>query len=60
MTGEWEHQLRLMARGKFPREKFMAALSSKRKASRRVKGFEEDDSVARITILFAHRRQAAP
>jgi DNA topoisomerase III len=54
MTGEWEHQLRLMARGKFPREKFMAAIIEQTKGIvERVKGFEEDDSVARITEIIS-------
>jgi DNA topoisomerase III len=54
MTGEWEHQLRLMARGNFPREKFMAAIVEQTKGIvERVKGFEEDDSVARITDIIS-------
>jgi len=54
MTGEWEHQLRLMARGKVPREKFMAAIVEQTKGIvERVKGFEEDDSVARITDIIS-------
>jgi DNA topoisomerase III len=54
MTGEWEHQLRLMARGKFPREKFMAAIVEQTKGIvERVKGFEEDDSVARMTDIIS-------
>jgi DNA topoisomerase-3 len=54
MTGEWEHQLRLMARGKFPRQKFMAAIVEQTKGIvERVKGFEEDDSVARITDIIS-------
>jgi len=54
MTGEWEHQLRLMARGKFSREKFMAAIIEQTKGIvERVKGFEEDDSVARITDIIS-------
>ncbi|PZR76573.1 MAG: DNA topoisomerase III [Chthoniobacterales bacterium] len=54
MTGEWEHQLRLMARGKFPREKFMAAIVEQTKGIvERVKGFEEDDSVARVTEIIS-------
>jgi DNA topoisomerase III len=54
MTGEWEHRLRLMARGKFPRQKFMAAIVEQTKGIvERVKGFEEDDSVARITDIIS-------
>jgi len=54
MTGEWEHQLRLMARGKFSREKFMAAIVEQTKGIvERVKGFEEDDSVARTTDIIS-------
>jgi DNA topoisomerase-3 len=54
MTGEWEHQLRLMEHGKFPREKFMAAIVEQTKGIvERVKGFEEDDSVARVTEIIS-------
>ncbi len=54
MTGEWEHQLRLMEQGKFPREKFMAEIVSETKGIvERVKGFEEDDSVARETDILS-------
>ena len=54
MTGEWEHQLRLMARGKFPREKFMAAIVEQTKGIvERVKRFEEDDSIARTTDIIS-------
>ena len=35
MTGEWEHQLREMVRGKFPREKFMAGIVEETKGHRR-------------------------
>ncbi|WP_438482882.1 DNA topoisomerase 3 [Oleiharenicola lentus] len=52
MTGEWEHQLRLMEQGKFSREKFMAGIVAETKGIvERVKGFEEDDSVARVTDI---------
>ncbi len=54
MTGEWEHQLRLMEHGKFPREKFMAEIVEETKGIvDRVKGFEEDDSVARETDILS-------
>jgi DNA topoisomerase-3 len=54
MTGEWEHQLRLMEHGKFSREKFMAAIVEQTKGIvERVKGFEEDDSVARVTEIIS-------
>jgi DNA topoisomerase-3 len=54
MTGEWEHQLRLMEQGKFPREKFMAEIVEETKGIvERVKGFEEDDSVARVTDMIS-------
>ncbi|HEY3662778.1 MAG TPA: DNA topoisomerase III [Chthoniobacterales bacterium] len=54
MTGEWEHQLRLMEQGKFPREKFMAEIVAEtRGIVDRVKGFEEDDSVARVTDMIS-------
>ncbi|HMJ06948.1 MAG TPA: DNA topoisomerase III [Chthoniobacterales bacterium] len=54
MTGEWEHQLRLMEQGKFPREKFMAGIVAEtRGIVERVKGFEEDDSIARETEILS-------
>ncbi len=54
MTGEWEHQLRLMEQGKFPREKFMAEIVEETKGIvERVKGFEEDDSIARETDILS-------
>jgi DNA topoisomerase-3 len=54
MTGEWEHQLRLMEQGKFPRERFMAEIVEETKGIvERVKGFEEDDSVARETDILS-------
>ncbi len=54
MTGEWEHQLRLMEQGKFSREKFMAEIVEETKGIvERVKGFEEDDSVARVTDMIS-------
>lgn len=54
MTGEWEHQLRLMEHGKFPREKFMAEIVEETKGIvARVKGFEEDDSIARETDILS-------
>ncbi len=54
MTGEWQHQLRLMEQGKFPREKFMAEIVEETKGIvERVKGFEEDDSVARVTDILS-------
>ncbi|HEX3818315.1 MAG TPA: DNA topoisomerase 3 [Chthoniobacterales bacterium] len=54
MTGEWEHQLRLMEQGKFSREKFMAQIVAETKGIvERVKGFEEDDSVARETDILS-------
>jgi DNA topoisomerase-3 len=54
MTGEWEHQLRLMEHGKFPREKFMAEIVEETKGIvARVKSFEEDDSVARVTDMIS-------
>jgi DNA topoisomerase III len=54
MTGEWEHQLREMTRGKFSREKFMASIVEETKGIvERVKNFEEDDSVARETDILS-------
>lgn len=52
MTGEWEWHLREMEHGKFPREEFMAEIVKETKGMvERVKAFEEDDSVARITDI---------
>ncbi len=54
MTGEWEHELHLMEQGKFPREKFMAGIVAEtRGIVERVKNFEEDDSVARVTDIIS-------
>ncbi len=54
MTGEWAYQLRLMEQGKFSREKFMADIIEETKGLvERVKGFEEDDSVARVTEILS-------
>ena len=54
MTGEWEHQLREMTRGKFSREKFMAGIVEETKGIvERVKNFEEDDSIARETDILS-------
>jgi DNA topoisomerase-3 len=54
MTGEWAYQLRLMEQGKFPRAKFMAEIVEETKGIvERVKGFEEDDSVARTTDIIS-------
>jgi DNA topoisomerase-3 len=52
MTGEWEWHLREMEHGKYSREKFMAEIVKETKGIvERVKGFEEDDSVARVTDI---------
>src|SRR4051812_37248820 len=52
LTGEWEYKLRQMEHGKFTRPKFMAEIAATTKGIvERVKGFEEDDSVARITDI---------
>jgi DNA topoisomerase III len=54
MTGEWEFHLREMEHGKFSREKFMAEIVKETKGIvERVKGFEEDDSVARTTDIIS-------
>src|SRR3954471_22086976 len=54
MTGGWEYELREMEHGKFPREKFMAGIVKETKhIVERVKGFEEDDSVARTTDIIS-------
>jgi len=52
MTGEWEFKLRQMEHNKFPREKFMDEVVEQTKGIvERVKGFEEDDSIARETDI---------
>jgi DNA topoisomerase-3 len=54
MTGEWEYKLRQMEQKKFTREKFMAEVVSQTKGMvNRVKKFEEDDSVARVTDILS-------
>ena len=54
MTGEWEFNLRQMEHGKFSREKFMDEIVKETKGMvERVKGFEEDDSVARMTEIIS-------
>jgi DNA topoisomerase III len=54
LTGEWEHKLRLMEHGKFTRPKFMAEIVATTKGIiERVKGFEEDDSIARVTDIIS-------
>jgi len=54
MTGEWEFHLREMEHGKYSREKFMAEIVKETKGIvERVKGFEEDDSVARVTDIIS-------
>jgi DNA topoisomerase-3 len=52
LTGEWEYKLRQMEHGKFTRDKFMDEIAATTKGIvERVKGFEEDDSVARVTDI---------
>ncbi len=54
MTGEWEFKLRQMEHNKFSREKFMDEIKEQTKGIiERVKGFEEDDSIARVTEIIA-------
>ena len=54
MTGEWEFKLRQMEHNKFSREKFMDEVIEQTKGIiERVKGFEEDDSVARVTEIIS-------
>ena len=54
LTGEWEYKLRQMEHGKFTRAKFMAEIIATTKGIiERVKGFEEDDSVARVTDILS-------
>ena len=52
MTGEWEYKLRQIEHGKFSREKFMKEIIAEtRGIIERVKNFEEDDSIARVTDI---------
>jgi DNA topoisomerase-3 len=54
MTGEWEFKLRQMEHGKFSRPKFMEdVVEQTRGIIERVKAFEEDDSVARVTDILS-------
>jgi DNA topoisomerase-3 len=54
MTGEWEFKLRQMEHNKFPRTKFMEEVIEQTKGIvERVKGFEEDDSSARVTDIIS-------
>ncbi|MBI5692680.1 MAG: DNA topoisomerase 3 [Verrucomicrobia bacterium] len=54
LTGEWEFKLRQMEHNKFSREKFMAEIVATTKGIvERVKGFEEDDSIARETDILS-------
>jgi len=52
MTGEWEYKLRQIEHGKFSREQFMKEIVAEtRRIIGRVKTFEEDDSIARVTDI---------
>jgi len=54
MTGEWEFKLRQMEQNKFSRAKFMDEVIDQTKGIiERVKGFEEDDSIARVTDILS-------
>jgi DNA topoisomerase-3 len=54
LTGNWEYKLRQMEHGKFSRADFMAEITATTKGIvERVKGFEEDDSVARETTILS-------
>jgi len=54
MTGEWEFKLREIEHGKFTRPEFMKEVANQtRGIVERVKSFEEDDSVARVTDILS-------
>jgi DNA topoisomerase-3 len=54
MTGEWEHKLRMMEHGQFPRPKFMAEIIDVTKGIvDRTKNFEEDESNSRVTDIIS-------
>ena len=52
MTGEWEYKLRQIEHGKFSRDEFMQEIIKEtQRIIERVKNFEEDDSLARVTDI---------
>ena len=54
LTADWEFKLRQMEHNKFSRDEFMQEISDlTRGIVERVKGFEEDDSVARVTTIIS-------
>ncbi len=54
LTGEWEYKLRQIEHGNFTRDQFMAEIAATTKGIvERVKGFEEDESVARETDILS-------
>jgi DNA topoisomerase-3 len=54
MTGQWEHKLRLMEQGKYPRPKFMEEIVEVTKGIvDRTKNFEEDESNSRLTDIVS-------
>ena len=54
LTGEWEYKLHQIEHGKFTRDQFMAEIAATTKGIvERVKGFEEDESVARVTDILS-------
>jgi len=54
LTGQWESKLHQIEHGKFTREKFMDEIVELTKGIvERVKNFEEDDSVARVTDILS-------
>jgi DNA topoisomerase-3 len=54
LTGNWEYKLRQMEHGKFTRSAFMDEIAATtRGIVERVKGFEEDDSIARETTILS-------
>ncbi|HTQ30124.1 MAG TPA: DNA topoisomerase III [Opitutaceae bacterium] len=54
LTGQWEFKLHQIEHGKFTREKFMDEIVDLTKGIvERVKNFEEDDSVARVTDILS-------
>jgi DNA topoisomerase-3 len=52
LTGEWEFKLRQMEHGKFPaRSSWTKSRATTKGIVERVKAFEEDDSIARVTDI---------
>jgi len=57
LTGEWEHKLGLLERGKYTREKFMQEIEDlTRRVVERIKNFKEDDTRQDAGFVLADGR----